>query len=784
MTTIRNNRGMSIVTALVGASIGIIVMTGLTTMVTDVFKSQRTAQTKDAHREITMAIRQLLINPLACTATFKNKDPRLGGFTATQILDEATPANVKYETGVPYLNNLVTITGFTMKNFVQDVPTNDKIGKAELDIEVNKIGDIVGSRSLKMTIYVHAFLNAGYKITQCNALGSADSLWLISPFNSDDIFYGLGRVGIGNSRPMGQLDIATAMSGAAPNNIADDLVVQNSDDTGISILSPANKVSRLFFGNPVDAGAGRVQYDHPNNLMALYTNGSEKLRINSAGNVGIGTINPVRRLHVSINDPNGARISGLFENVASGATALNTLNVNSGTSSLGLSAVHPDYTVVPNHTNKAVMSGFNNNGLVLDAFGATSILSFETGAAHAERMRIDSSGKVGIGTTAPAQILDVNGGIKVKTGEPTAANTSAAGLSFDGDTGVFSPLDGKINFWSNNNKTMTVYGTNVGIGNDAPNTKLSVTGDAHFTGRFSVGNKAQADGIAAGAINGSIIAATPSGYSVAIGENTIDERGMGIYYGTQQRGAFFEREIPPYDRVLIMKNHWGAHLAFQTTNDTNTAVYTPMVIDASKRFVGIGQGGFGVSGVPVPNWQLDVYGDINTNTAYRIHGTVICDNVACIPPSDRRLKKDIKPLTNSLEKILKLQGVSYNWKDPKKFAPGEHIGFIAQEVEEVFPQVVKHDKVADVKSVSYQHLIAPLVEAFKVVVARLTELETAFKNLFNAVEEGFGKIAALENEKANKVDVDKLKSENEVLKKENEDIKKRLEKLEKLLQAK
>ncbi len=84
--------------------------------------------------------------------------------------------------------------------------------------------------------------------------------------------------------------------------------------------------------------------------------------------------------------------------------------------------------------------------------------------------------------------------------------------------------------------------------------------------------------------------------------------------------------------------------------------------------------------------------------------------------SDVRFKKDIRPLENALENILKLRGVNYKWKvdefPGKGFTEDGQIGFIAQELEEVYPGLVHTDS-EGFKSVSYEKLTAVLVEAIK-----------------------------------------------------------------------
>lgn len=79
--------------------------------------------------------------------------------------------------------------------------------------------------------------------------------------------------------------------------------------------------------------------------------------------------------------------------------------------------------------------------------------------------------------------------------------------------------------------------------------------------------------------------------------------------------------------------------------------------------------------------------------------------------SDIRLKKNITTLENSLEKISKLNGVTYYWKDSTRDIKRQ-IGVIAQEVEQVLPELVNMDD-KGVKSVNYAGIVAPLIEAVK-----------------------------------------------------------------------
>jgi hypothetical protein len=75
--------------------------------------------------------------------------------------------------------------------------------------------------------------------------------------------------------------------------------------------------------------------------------------------------------------------------------------------------------------------------------------------------------------------------------------------------------------------------------------------------------------------------------------------------------------------------------------------------------------------------------------------------------SDIKLKENIKTIENSLDKVLQLRGVEFDWKETKDSS----IGLIAQEVEEVLPELVHETD--DIKSVSYGNITAVLIEAIK-----------------------------------------------------------------------
>ena len=101
--------------------------------------------------------------------------------------------------------------------------------------------------------------------------------------------------------------------------------------------------------------------------------------------------------------------------------------------------------------------------------------------------------------------------------------------------------------------------------------------------------------------------------------------------------------------------------------------------------------------------------------------------------SDERLKKNIEPIPSSLTKVLQLKPVYYEWREDilpsafiKNHRQGRQIGLVAQEVEEIIPEVVREEKIYDGewKGVNYEKLTAVLIGAVKEQQEQIEELKT------------------------------------------------------------
>jgi hypothetical protein len=310
-----------------------------------------------------------------------------------------------------------------------------------------------------------------------------------------------------------------------------------SGNVGIGTASPGAKLDvtgdiRLSAATPnieFNSGGGMI-YGPAANTLAFATGGGpsspvERMRINASGNVGIGTASPTTK--VQINYSNTTFLGGLtVANTANSGNAwgrIDVANTNTGGSvvlaqdlaGLGhlINSTNNPLTFATNNIERVridnggnvgigtsapgakldvagdavvssqVISGLAGTSTIAYTFGgqtvktgmgcpADSTLSFYAGGAT-ERMRIDASGKVGIGTSSPNVSLDVVGGIRARGGSPGAGGANNNGYAFNGagdvDSGMFSSADGQLEFYTNNSERVRIDNAGrVAIGTTTP----------------------------------------------------------------------------------------------------------------------------------------------------------------------------------------------------------------------------------------------------------------------------------------------------------------------------
>ncbi len=120
---------------------------------------------------------------------------------------------------------------------------------------------------------------------------SADVDFRVESNSNTHMFFvdgGNDRVGIGTTPDLGVgLHIRTADSGAGINTSADNLVIEDSGDSGMTILGGTSNHSRINFGDSGDNDIGQITYDHGADQMSFKTNASTRFLIRDTGSVHI-----------------------------------------------------------------------------------------------------------------------------------------------------------------------------------------------------------------------------------------------------------------------------------------------------------------------------------------------------------------------------------------------------------------------------------------------------------------------------------------------------------------
>ncbi|WPU64939.1 tail fiber domain-containing protein [Peredibacter starrii] len=491
----------------------------------------------------------------------------------------------------------------------------------------------------------------------------------------------------------------------------------------------------------------------------------------TAGNVGIGLNNPAAKLHM--------RGAAAFESISADGSG----PTFSFWKSRNYAATQDD-----DELGFINFYGHGGSGLLRSAYivgrtdgtptatSAPGSLSFYTTSAgdtdSTEKMVITHDGKVGIGNRWPGFALDINssssfqqrishysnndydgaaimmvrgrgtydtstavqnsntiGGMYFRAWDGSNASTTTAAMEVMSTENHSATNKGsKIFFQTTPNGTnsrmerMVInHNGNVGIGVTNPSTKLEVSGE--ITATTVSATTMYANGLAVNGVN--------SMSGVMSIRNTAAD-GLS--------GAIFTDQAAAQKGFIGHINSGASGYPVNSITMMGAGVPVVLAVDSSAK-------------VTVSGALVDIATNLNlaSGKVLAINSTPICSAAGCTSSSDRRLKRDIHPLHDSLLKITQLKGVQYYYIDTQNFGEQHQVGVIAQDVEKVFPEVVKTDPKTGLKSVAYDHLVAPIIEAIK-------ELHTKVMALVTASDKHSREIASIKEE--NK----QLKSENALMK--------------------
>lgn len=128
--------------------------------------------------------------------------------------------------------------------------------------------------------------------------------------------------------------------------------------------------------------------------------------------------------------------------------------------------------------------------------------------------------------------------------------------------------------------------------------------------------------------------------------------------------------------------------------------------------------------------NVGIAGDPGTNKFY-VNGTA-CGTGDWSVCSDLKFKRDIQDVAGAIDKVMNLRGVSFLWRndeyEEKNFESGRHYGVIAQETEEVLPEVVREGPAGE-RAVAYTEIVPVLIEAIKAQQERIEALEERIAGL-------------------------------------------------------
>ena len=168
---------------------------------------------------------------------------------------------------------------------VLDINATDEIELNATAVDLNGTLDVSGNSQFSGTITVGVD-DTGKDV---KLFGATSGSYLEWDESADDLNLIASGIGVTTAKDLGTgIHIRTADSGASVNSNFDELVIEGSGNSGMSILSGASSEGAIFFGDSGSNAIGRIEYSHANNTMAMTVNATTALFIRDDGEVLVG----------------------------------------------------------------------------------------------------------------------------------------------------------------------------------------------------------------------------------------------------------------------------------------------------------------------------------------------------------------------------------------------------------------------------------------------------------------------------------------------------------------